>query len=41
MSKLNRVKIKDLKALAGDRDQQAIIAFCVERDGTITTSAKG
>ena len=31
----NQVKISDLKALAGQRDQQAIIAFCVERDGTL------
>lgn len=32
---MSEVKINDLKKLAKQRDQQAIIAFCVERDGTV------
>ncbi len=31
----NEVSIIDLKELANLKDQQAIIAFCVERDGTV------
>ena len=29
------VEIDDLKKLAKDRDQQAIIAYCIQRDGTV------
>lgn len=29
------ILIEDLKKLAKEKDQQAIIAFCVERDGTV------
>lgn len=32
---MSEVKIEDLKKLAKQRDQQAIIAYCVERDGTV------
>ena len=38
---MSRVEIDDLKKLAGDRDQQAIIAYCVERDGTVTCVTYG
>lgn len=32
---MNEVKIEDLKQLAQKYDQQGIIAFCIERDGTV------
>jgi len=32
---MTEVKIEDLKQLTKGRDQQAIIAFCVERDGAV------
>jgi len=35
MSKSNELLISDLKNLAKKRDQQAIIAFAIERDGTV------
>lgn len=32
---MTEVLIKDLRTLAKERDQQAIIAYCIERDGTV------
>lgn len=32
---MTEILIDDLKKLAKNKDQQAIVAFCVERDGTL------